>query len=60
MIDVNVGAALWLTQAALERRTGILREQALRDLALTLARVWPEVLSNAVDPGWVARITRIR
>ena len=22
-------------------------------LALTLARVWPEVLSNAVDPGWV-------
>jgi NAD(P)-dependent dehydrogenase (short-subunit alcohol dehydrogenase family) len=22
-------------------------------LALTLARVWPQVLSNAVDPGWV-------
>jgi NAD(P)-dependent dehydrogenase (short-subunit alcohol dehydrogenase family) len=22
-------------------------------LALTLARAWPEVLSNAVDPGWV-------
>ncbi len=22
-------------------------------LALTLARVWPDVLSNAVDPGWV-------
>jgi NAD(P)-dependent dehydrogenase (short-subunit alcohol dehydrogenase family) len=22
-------------------------------LALTLARLWPEVLSNAVDPGWV-------
>jgi NAD(P)-dependent dehydrogenase (short-subunit alcohol dehydrogenase family) len=22
-------------------------------LALTLARTWPEVLSNAVDPGWV-------
>jgi NAD(P)-dependent dehydrogenase (short-subunit alcohol dehydrogenase family) len=22
-------------------------------LALTLARVWPEVLSNVVDPGWV-------
>jgi NAD(P)-dependent dehydrogenase (short-subunit alcohol dehydrogenase family) len=22
-------------------------------LALTLARVWPHVLSNAVDPGWV-------
>ena len=22
-------------------------------LALTLARVWPEVLSNIVDPGWV-------
>jgi NAD(P)-dependent dehydrogenase (short-subunit alcohol dehydrogenase family) len=22
-------------------------------LALTVARVWPEVLSNAVDPGWV-------
>jgi len=22
-------------------------------LALALARVWPEVLSNAVDPGWV-------
>jgi NAD(P)-dependent dehydrogenase (short-subunit alcohol dehydrogenase family) len=22
-------------------------------LALTLARVWPEVLSNTVDPGWV-------
>ncbi len=22
-------------------------------LALTLRRVWPEVLSNAVDPGWV-------
>jgi NAD(P)-dependent dehydrogenase (short-subunit alcohol dehydrogenase family) len=22
-------------------------------LALTLARVWPEVFSNAVDPGWV-------
>jgi NAD(P)-dependent dehydrogenase (short-subunit alcohol dehydrogenase family) len=22
-------------------------------LALTLARVWPEALSNAVDPGWV-------
>ena len=22
-------------------------------LALTLARVWPEGLSNAVDPGWV-------
>ncbi len=22
-------------------------------LALTLSRVWPEVLSNAVDPGWV-------
>ena len=22
-------------------------------LALTLARVWPEVLSNAIDPGWV-------
>jgi len=22
-------------------------------LALTLARVWPEVLSSAVDPGWV-------
>jgi NAD(P)-dependent dehydrogenase (short-subunit alcohol dehydrogenase family) len=23
-------------------------------LALTLARAWPGVLSNAVDPGWVA------
>jgi NAD(P)-dependent dehydrogenase (short-subunit alcohol dehydrogenase family) len=23
-------------------------------LALTLARVWPGVLSNAVDPGWVS------
>ena len=22
-------------------------------LALTLARAWPDVLSNAVDPGWV-------
>lgn len=22
-------------------------------LALTLARIWPDVLSNAVDPGWV-------
>jgi NAD(P)-dependent dehydrogenase (short-subunit alcohol dehydrogenase family) len=22
-------------------------------LALTLARAWPEILSNAVDPGWV-------
>ena len=22
-------------------------------LALTLARVWPDVLSNAIDPGWV-------
>jgi len=22
-------------------------------LALTLARAWPEVLSNAIDPGWV-------
>ena len=22
-------------------------------LALTLVRVWPDVLSNAVDPGWV-------
>ena len=22
-------------------------------LALTLARAWPQVLSNAVDPGWV-------
>ncbi len=22
-------------------------------LALTVARAWPEVLSNAVDPGWV-------
>ena len=22
-------------------------------LTLTLARIWPEVLSNAVDPGWV-------
>src|SRR6202012_3066706 len=22
-------------------------------LALTLARVWPEVLCNIVDPGWV-------
>ena len=22
-------------------------------LALTLARVWPEVFSNAIDPGWV-------
>jgi NAD(P)-dependent dehydrogenase (short-subunit alcohol dehydrogenase family) len=22
-------------------------------LALTIARVWPDVLSNAVDPGWV-------
>ena len=22
-------------------------------LALTLARAWPEVVSNAVDPGWV-------
>jgi NAD(P)-dependent dehydrogenase (short-subunit alcohol dehydrogenase family) len=25
----------------------------LTALALTLARVWPEVLSNVVDPGWV-------
>jgi len=25
----------------------------LTALALTLARAWPEVLSNAVDPGWV-------
>ena len=26
---------------------------AVTALALTLARAWPEVLSNAVDPGWV-------
>jgi NAD(P)-dependent dehydrogenase (short-subunit alcohol dehydrogenase family) len=25
----------------------------IRALALTLARAWPEVASNAVDPGWV-------
>ena len=25
----------------------------LTALALTLARAWPDVLSNAVDPGWV-------
>jgi hypothetical protein len=33
------------------RRTA--RGPDITALALTLARIWPDVLSNAVDPGWV-------
>ena len=38
----------------MERHTGLFREQLqVTALALTVARAWPEVLSNAVDPGRV-------
>ena len=40
-------AAGTLTQAYSESKLHVTA------LALTLARAWPEVLSNAVDPGWV-------
>ena len=43
-----------LERAALGLQPGVLREQAVSDaLALAVARRWPDVLSNAVDPGWV-------
>ena len=39
---------------SVERRSGVLRQQALRHAALQCrARRWPDVLSNTVDPGWV-------
>jgi NAD(P)-dependent dehydrogenase (short-subunit alcohol dehydrogenase family) len=37
------------------RRTGSYSDSKLfvTTLAVTVARIWPEVFSNAVDPGWV-------
>ena len=38
-----------------QRRTGSYSDSKLfvTTLAITVARIWPDVLSNAVDPGWV-------
>jgi NAD(P)-dependent dehydrogenase (short-subunit alcohol dehydrogenase family) len=46
--DIDWTARPWnATQAYAESKLQVTA------LALTLARAWPEVLSNAVDPGWV-------
>jgi NAD(P)-dependent dehydrogenase (short-subunit alcohol dehydrogenase family) len=46
--DIDWTARPWnATQAYAESKLH------LTALALTLARAWPDVLSNAVDPGWV-------
>jgi NAD(P)-dependent dehydrogenase (short-subunit alcohol dehydrogenase family) len=46
--DIDWTARQWnATQAYAESKLQVTA------LALTLARAWPEVLSNAVDPGWV-------
>ena len=46
--DIDWTARPWnATQAYAESKLHVTA------LALTLARAWPEVLSNAVDPGWV-------
>jgi NAD(P)-dependent dehydrogenase (short-subunit alcohol dehydrogenase family) len=46
--DIDWTARQWnATQAYAESKLHVTA------LALTLARAWPEVLSNAVDPGWV-------
>lgn len=38
-----------------QRRTGSYSDSKLfvTTLAITVARIWPDVFSNAVDPGWV-------
>jgi NAD(P)-dependent dehydrogenase (short-subunit alcohol dehydrogenase family) len=38
-----------------QRTTGSYSDSKLflTTLAIAVARIWPEVLSNAVDPGWV-------
>jgi len=54
IIAVNTLAPYLLT--ALERQPGVFRQQALSDCTgLAVARRWPDVLSNAVDPGWSRR-----
>lgn len=38
----------------MERRAGVRRQQAVDlTLAFAVARLWPEIRSNGVDPGWV-------
>jgi len=61
MIDVNLGAALWLTQAVvpyLELRPLGIRVNAvapqLLDTALTRPYLSPELLAQAVTPAAVA------
>ena len=44
-----------MAQARLERRRSLRRKQILDVLiAFAVARRWPDVLSNALEPGWVA------